>query len=280
MYTTTLVIPSFNESKRLPIFLRELCQIASTRSDIDIVVSDDGSKQIEFQNIQKLIEDLKKSFPSARVEMRREERNAGKGAAIAREFRRSSADIVGFVDADGSVSAIECFRLLDIHKARLALGENDQGYCSSVIGARVMMLGNPVTRNARRHYIGRIFATLVSELFRIPVYDTQCGCKFFVRRDLMHVIEFAYDRRWLWDTQLVISLIKSGHQVIEVPLSWHEVGGSKVSLFKDAFRMFSGMIKYRIFLDRVLRSGELKIISKNKHARSPGNSDSSNKKVS
>lgn len=273
-FSATIVIPSYNEAKRLPIFLRDLCEIAQNRAEAEIVVSDDGSSLVEFQNIQKVVEDLQKQFPKARLQMRRAEKNAGKGAAIAREFRRSSSDIVGFVDADGSVSAGECFRLMDALWSRNTSGAS----CSSVIGTRIMMLGNPVTRNARRHYMGRVFATLVSELFHIPVYDTQCGCKFFMRSDLLNVIQFAYDTRWLWDTQVVISLVTAGYSVIEVPLSWHEVAGSKVSLLKDALRMFAGMIRYRIFINRVLRNGELKRLSVNE--KSSSELQDSSKKVS
>lgn len=259
MITATIVIPSYNEAKRLPDYLGDLCHIANERRDTEIVVSDDGSRVEEFQFIFEVITDLQRKYPWARLQMFRADQNGGKGAAIAREFLRSTSDIVGFVDADGSVSASECFRVLDV--LRMTYGrEKETGLtagrrCSSVIGTRIKMLGNPVDRHPYRHYTGRIFATLVSELFHIPVYDSQCGCKFFVRDDVRNVMDFAYDKRWLWDTQLIISLFKAGYHQIEVPLSWREVPGSKVSLLKDAVRMFGGIVRFRLFLDRATRMG-------------------------
>ena len=256
MITATIVIPSYNEAKRLPVYLGELCSIADKRLDTEIIVSDDGSRQEEFQSIVRVIAELKKSFPHARLEIRREDQNAGKGAAIAREFVRSTANIVGFVDADGSVPAVECFRVLDILRSEVGAHHDVKlPRWSSVIGTRIKMLGNPVQRHPYRHYSGRVFATLVSELFNIPIYDSQCGCKFFVRDDVMKIMEFAYDKRWLWDTQLVLSLFKAGYHQVEIPLSWHEVDGSKVSLFKDAVRMFGGIVRFKRFLDREKRGG-------------------------
>lgn len=254
LITATIVIPSYNEAKRLPIYLGDLCRIADKRLDTEIIVSDDGSRQEEYQSIVRVIAELKKNFPHARLEIRREDQNAGKGAAIAREFVRSTATIVGFVDADGSVPASECFRVLDLLRREVdSHHSSDLPRWSSVIGTRVKMLGTPVQRHPYRHYTGRVFATLVSELFAIPIYDSQCGCKFFVRDDVMKVMDFAYDKRWLWDTQLVISLFKAGYDQVEVPLAWHEVDGSKVSLFKDAVRMFGGIIRFKRFLDRERR---------------------------
>lgn len=264
MITATIVIPSYNEAKRLPVFLDDLCRIAEKRLDTEIIVSDDGSRQSEYQVIVNVIADLKKRFPHARLDMRRDDLNAGKGAAIAREFVRSSSQVVGFVDADGSVSASECFRVLDRLRHEMTSFDGGKGLprWSAVIGTRIKMLGTPVERHPYRHYAGRVFATLVSELFNIPIYDSQCGCKFFVRDDVMMIMNFAYDKRWLWDTQLVLALFKAGYHQVEIPLSWYEVEGSKVSLFKDTVRMFSGLVRFKRFLAREKRDGRFPPVSK------------------
>jgi dolichyl-phosphate beta-glucosyltransferase len=41
-----------------------------------------------------------------------------------------------------------------------------------VFGAQIRLLGHQVKRRLARHYLGRIFATVVSIALRLPVYDT------------------------------------------------------------------------------------------------------------
>ena len=105
------------------------------------------------------------------------------------------------------------------------------------LGSRVKRLGSHIDRRAPRHYLGRIFSTLSSQLLDLAVYDSQCGAKLF-RSDVTDVL-FAdpFVTRWLFDLEILVRLrnhlgrerfLKSA---VEVPLTeWQEVGGSKLTL--------------------------------------------------
>ena len=153
-------------------------------------------------------------------------RNAGK------------ARYVGFLDADAATS-FEDFRVL--HGIL-----SSQAGVHGVIGCRLKCLGKVVERSLKRHIIGRVFTTIISLLFRVPLYDSQCGAKVF-RVEVLDddLFELCDDARWLFDTQVVIALWARGKTLWEWPVSWKDVPVSRVSLVWDPIRMFMGLCKFR-----------------------------------
>ena len=108
-----------------------------------------------------------------------------------------------------------------------------------VMGARVALLGTAIQRRALRHYLGRLFATAASIILGLPVYDTQCGAKFF--RDtpaLRGALTGPFSSRWAFDVELIGRLLRGdggaaplgAADFVEIPLRcWTDVPGSKVS---------------------------------------------------
>jgi glycosyltransferase involved in cell wall biosynthesis len=244
--SATVIIPSYHEAQRLPPFLAALCRATRDRPEVKIVVCDDGSAPAQRAVVERAVAQLQALKPG--LELRALPVNQGKGGALAHCARAVTTDLVGFVDADGSVTADECLRLLDAFTARLAGSVGAGKPVEAMIGSRVKMLGTKVDRQVRRHFIGRVFATLLANMFKIPVYDSQCGCKFFRREALAELLPHAYDKRWLWDTQVVLLFFLTGRPIVEFPISWHETPGSKVSLVKDPVRMFTGLARFRRYL--------------------------------
>jgi hypothetical protein len=142
------------------------------------------------------------------------------------------------VDADGSIEPTEVVRMIEI-----AFREGPRR--GALFASRVLMLGRKVARDFHRHLIGRVYATIVSNLLDIPVYDSQCGFKLVPGsawekiRPRLQVGGFAFD------VELLVALLDSGIHVTEVPIDWHETPGGKVHLIRDSYRMYRDVLKVR-----------------------------------
>jgi len=107
-----------------------------------------------------------------------------------------------------------------------------------VMGARVRLLGREIERRLYRHIYGRLFATAVSRMLSLPIYDSQCGAKLFrVGPELRHALARPFLSRWIFDVELLARLVEytAGSEpdltarIYEVPLrQWRDVAGSKV----------------------------------------------------
>lgn len=235
---TLLVIPCFQESGRIRSFLPELCEAMASLGGVSILVVEDGGGAEEQSRMSTLIDEWRKRFSFLRRPLLLAE-NLGKGGAVYAGWKTNeTAAWLAFVDADGSVPPREVARLIELSRRE---GETPR----ALFASRIKMLGRKIERLFKRHLLGRIYATLVSELLDIPVYDSQCGLKlvpaaaFDRAKPLLSVTGFAFD------ADLLLALQKTGTKVIEVPIDWHETPGGKIRLVRDSLRMARDVFEIR-----------------------------------
>jgi dolichyl-phosphate beta-glucosyltransferase len=128
--------------------------------------------------------------------------------------------------------------------------ECDKGF-SALFGSRVKMLGRTVERSLKRHLSGRIFATLVSNLGGVPAYDTQCGLKFLKADAYRKIAPFMQCQSFAFDVELCLLLRKFGCPILEFPVDWSDIPGSKVRLVRDGLRMALEVIRIRRRVDAI-----------------------------
>src|SRR5262249_8677853 len=163
-----IVVPCYNEAHR---FRKQTFRdfLATSRS-IAFIFVDDGSKDATLA----VLEEVCSGYVN-RVRVLHKEPNAGKGEAVRQgmleALQQSEAGIVGFWGADLATPLDAIHDLLQMFLERTEI--------QMVFGSRVKLLGRDVERRPIRHCLGRIFATVVSVLLRMPIYDTQCGAKLF-----------------------------------------------------------------------------------------------------
>jgi len=224
---TILVVPCYNEAQRLDV--RGFAQFRATGHRIEFLFVNDGSTDGTLDVLQ----GLRCASPDT-IHVRDQQPNRGKAEAVRGGMLDAldrGADFVGFWDADLATPLRTIPRFLEVLDARPAI--------DVVLGSRVRLLGRSIERHAWRHYLGRVFATLVSELLHLPVYDTQCGAKVFRATDALRaVLTEPFRTSWLFDVEILARLIavtEGGTEgvaecVYELPLDeWRDVPGSKLT---------------------------------------------------
>jgi glycosyltransferase involved in cell wall biosynthesis len=220
---TLIIIPCFNEEKRIPIdefhgFLK-----SDHSKGISLLFVNDGSTD----QTQKILSQL--SEESDRIALLELDGNVGKAEAIRSGILRSDItayQYIGYWDADLASPLIEIPRLIEYT-------EKSDVQPLLTIGSRIKILGlTKIKRKLRRHYIGRIFATIVSNMLKLPIYDTQCGAKLIHSSVVFELFKDPFLSKWLFDVELIFRLKKVADvkdRILEVPLkSWEDKLGSKI----------------------------------------------------
>ena len=250
-----VVVPCYNEAKRLD--ARAFSQFRATGRLVEFLFVNDGSTDETLD----VLKGVKCVSPDT-VRVRDQQPNRGKAEAVRTGMLAAldaDADFVGFWDADLATPLEELPRFLDVLAERPDI--------DVVLGSRVKLLGRTIERHAWRHYLGRFFATIVSELLRLPVYDTQCGAKMFRATDTLRtVLERPFATSWLFDVEILARLIglepggtsAAVDKLYELPLDeWRDVAGSKLA-GTSYLKAASGVLAlYREYGDMLARQSRV-----------------------
>lgn len=221
-----IVVPCFNEARRLPSDAFVAC--VDRRPEISFLFVDDGSRDAT----REVLNALAGRRPD-RMDVLALDRNQGKAEAVRRGLLHAcsaSPAYVGYWDADLATSLDEIPRFAAVLDANPEL--------RIVLGSRIRMLGRRIDRKNYRHVYGRAFATAVSTLLSLPVYDTQCGAKLLrTSPELSAILAEPFLTRWVFDVEILARLIErweeqgieAAERLYELPLErWVDVAGSKI----------------------------------------------------
>lgn len=212
------LVPCYNESKRLDI--SGFMSAAEANPEVHFYFLNDGSTDDTVDAFKRMKQEHPNIFYfDYKV-------NQGKAEVIRKsmiQLADNSYPYIGFLDADLATPLDEFLRLLHIAE--------EQDDVEIILGSRVKLKGWDIQRNAIRHWFSRIVLTIIDSIFRLEIYDTQCGCKIFRNQHVEAVFSQPFVTKWLFDIEIFIRYTRSikGIKILEIPLKqWQEVRGSKI----------------------------------------------------
>lgn len=235
MAKTLLIVPCYNEARRL-----DLQAFANASPDISYLFADDGSTD----ETVKILTDFAASSP--RYQVYQAPQNLGKANVIQSAYQEISSrqnmqdyDWIGFWDADLATPLEAVEQMLKFAQEFYPMTE-----VAAIWGSRISRMGSDIRRQAHRHYLGRMFITVVSMLLGVSAYDTQCGAKLFRPQAAAVAFSQPFLSRWIFDIEIFLRI--KGMKIVEFPLmKWIDVPGSKLKIFKEIFRVAKDILLIR-----------------------------------
>jgi len=234
-HSLLLLIPAYNEESRIEPVLRDYSRYFQEhyRGKFQLVVVLNGCKDDTLGVVRRVAAEYATvsalDFPEP----------IGKGGALIEGLKLApTADLVGYVDADGASSPRAFHELVKL---------TDRADC--VIGSR--WLPGAVLHQEQpwfRRFASRCFHLIVEILLGLHIKDTQCPCKV-MRREAVEKIYLSLRIADLaFDVNLLYSLKHAGFSVLEVPTEWTDKVGSKVtsSLFRSSLSMALSVVRIRL----------------------------------
>ena len=225
-----LIIPAYNEESRLPATLAALrAYVLSTaevpRPPLEVLVVDNGSTDRTGEVARSL------DSPAMPVRVLRcDER--GKGAAVRAGVAATTADVIGFMDADGATS----LGAFETAGSLLAAGAD------VVIGSRSARGAHTEARHTRVRSVGAAVYRRAAAALVPGIGDTQCGFKI-LRGDLARdLFACCGTRGFSFDVELLARCREVKAEVIEFPVDWADVPGSTFSPLRHGLRSFAELV--------------------------------------
>lgn len=192
----------------------------------EILVVDDGSR-----------DGTAAAAEAAGATVLRNPGNRGKGFSVRHGMLKAKGDWSLFSDADLSSPIEELERLwkaAEKENAQVAIG-------SRAVDRSLIGVHQPVFRET----MGRVFNLVMRLITGLPFRDTQCGFKLFESSAARAIFSRQSLDGFGFDVEVLYIAGRLGYRVLEIPVRWNDVAGTKVSPWRGV-KAFWDPVKVRI----------------------------------
>ena len=225
----SVIMPAYNERETIREIVARVMAVDLAPHTLELVIVDDRSKD-GTRDI------LREYEGHERIRVFFQERNGGKGAAVARGICEAQGDVLVIQDADLEYDP-EDFRTLI---APIASGEADVVY-----GSRFMKRAGGRGRLRRWHWFGNAVLTAFSNRFTGLGLTDMETCYKMIRRDIAVRLDLQ-SRDFAMEPEITCKIARLRVRLRELPISYQGRTydeGKKIGL-KDALKAVSATLKY------------------------------------
>jgi len=227
----TVIVPAFNEVKRIAATIAEIRAYFSSRGlSCQIIVSADGN-----DGTRERAREIAAIAPHLIVIGSAE--RGGKGRGIRQAVPLATGRIVGFVDADQKTPIEEFDKVRPLFAAGHDVVIGSRGLAASAIDRP-----QPWYRRLGSTGFG-IFMHTVVGLRGIP--DTQCGFKFFTRETAAALFADQEIDGYMFDVEILHLAERRGCRIGQVAVRWRDDGDSRLNLIAGNARNVLDIFRIR-----------------------------------
>lgn len=212
----SVVIPAYNESKRIGQTLDSIMQFARQCGyPIEVIVAINNTTD----DTEQVVARYSVTMPYLRTincGMHPSESHT-KGLAVKAGVLEARGQYVLYMDADDAVELTQ----IETFWQYFAQGSD------VVFGSRYIK-GAHIHRAWYRNIMGRLSNLLVQAVLLPGIKDTQCGFKCFTDTVAHDVFADMQTIGWGFDMEFLARARKKGYKLKEAPVTWHEIGHSSV----------------------------------------------------
>lgn len=227
----SVIIPAYNEEKRLPKTLREIDKYLRQQSyESEIVVVSDGSTDRTVEVTKGLIPEIRN------LKILDFKNNQGKGFGVFQGMLAALGKYRLFTDADNSTSIDQVEKIWPEFEAGfdIVIGSRD-------IKGAILDPPQPFQRRLTGETF-KLFRKIVIGLWEVE--DTQCGFKAFTKEVAGNIFPKCKINRFAFDPEMLIIAKKLEYKIKEIPVYWRNDLQSKVK-FKSMIKMGIDLLKIR-----------------------------------
>lgn len=229
----SLILTCYNEEEHLRGSVRTIINTLNNfKESYELIFVDDKSRDRTAQ----ILMELQREYPNIRVYFNK--RNVGRGGAVMEGIMRAKADIVGFIDIDLEVSP----EYIPSFVSAIDKNEADVVIAHRYYPFHFYPFNYPV-----RILFSRAYSYISKYLLRITFQDTEAGYKFFNKKKILKILPKIENKRWFWDTEIVVRSLMEGLIIKELPVLFlrRKDKTTTVRLFSDSADYFKDLLKFK-----------------------------------